>query len=69
MFYRPKSFLEQHNTLHDSNLVSVKKKSTKHALLDIYQIETNMGAELYSCGIFIGLRKAFDTVDHQNITK
>ena len=30
----------------------MKKKSTEHALLDIYQIETNMGAELYSCGIF-----------------
>ena len=47
-------------------VVFVKKKSTEHALLDIFnQVDTNMGAELYSCGIFIDLRKAFDTVDHQ----
>ena len=64
--YRLKSFLEQHNILHDSQYGFREKRSTEHALLDIInQIETNMGAELYSCGIFIDLRKAFDTVDHQ----
>ena len=66
MYYRLKSFLEQHNILHDSQYAFREKRSTEHALLDIInQIETNMGAELYSCGIFIDLRKAFDTVDHQ----
>ena len=66
MYYRLKSFLEQHNILHDSQYGFREKRSTEHALLDIInQIETNMGAELYSCGIFIDLRKAFDTVDHQ----
>ena len=43
------------------NIVFAKKRSTEHALLDIInQIETNMGGELYSCGIFMDLRKAFD---------
>ena len=70
MYYRLKSFLEQHtcNILHNSQYGFREKRSTEHALLDIHvinQIETNVGAELYSCGIFIDLRKAFDTVDHQ----
>ena len=66
MYYRLKSFLEQYNILHDSQYGFREKRSTEHALLDIInQIETNMGAGLYSCGIFIDLRKAFDTVDHQ----
>ena len=66
MYYRLKSFLEQHNILHDSQYGFREKRSTEHALLDIInQIETNMGAELYSRGIFIDLQKAFDTVDHQ----
>ena len=61
MYYRLNSFLEQHNILHDSQYGFREKRSTKHALLDIInQIETNMGAELYSRGIFIDLRKAFD---------
>ena len=43
-----------------------EKRSAEHALLDIInQTETNMGAELYSCGIFIDLRKPFDPVEHQ----
>ena len=29
----------------------------------INQIETNMDGKLYSCGIFIDLRKAIDMVD------
>ena len=66
IYYRLKSFLEQHNTLYDSQRGFREKRSTEHALLDIInQIETNMGAELYSCGIFIDLRKTFDMVDHQ----
>ena len=66
MYYRLKSFLEQHNILHDSQYGFREKRSTERALLDIInQIETNMDGKLYSCGIFIDLRKAFDTVDHR----
>ena len=66
MYYHLKSFLEQHNILHNSQYGFRKKRSTEHALLDIInQIETNMGTELYSCWIFIDLQKAFDMVDHQ----
>ena len=66
IYYRLKSFLEQHDILPDSQYGFREKRSTEHALLDIInQIETDMGAELYSCGIFTDLRKAFDTHDHQ----
>lgn len=41
------------------------KCSTQHAILDILsKIQTNIDAKLFSCGIFIDLKKAFDTVDH-----
>ena len=55
-YHRLKSFLEQHDFR--------EKRPTEHALLDNNQIKTNMGAEFYSCEIFIDLRKVFDTVDH-----
>ena len=43
-----------------------KAHSTQHAILDIVNaIQTNMNNRLFSCGIFIDLEKAFDTVDHE----
>ena len=42
-----------------------KGHSTQHAFLDmIVAIQANMNQGLYSCGVFIGLKKPFDTVDH-----
>ena len=42
-----------------------KNCSTQHALIDILnKIQLNFDKKLYSCGIFIDLKKAFDTVDH-----
>ena len=41
--------------------------STEHAILDLHvvnQIQINMDQGKYTCGIFIDLRKAFDTVNH-----
>ena len=39
--------------------------STQHAILDIVNtIQSNMDKRLFTCGIFIDLKKAFDTVDH-----
>ena len=39
--------------------------STQHAILDILsKIQSEIDAKLFPCGIFIDLKKAFDTVDH-----
>jgi len=40
-------------------------RSTQHAILDIVNaIQSNMNQGLFSCGVFIDLKEAFDTVDH-----
>ena len=39
--------------------------STQHAILDILnKIQSKIDAKLFSCGIFIELKKAFDTLHH-----
>ena len=43
-----------------------KKHSTEHALIELIdQIRFSMDNKQMTCGIFIDLSKAFDTVDHQ----
>ena len=65
MYYRLQSFLEKKNIFNDSQNGFREKRSIEHAILDIInQIENNMGNRMYSCGIFIDLKKPFDTVDH-----
>ena len=42
-----------------------ERRSTGHAIIDIVnQIKTNFDKGIYTCGIFIDLKKAFDTVNH-----
>ena len=42
-----------------------ERRSTEHALIDIVnQIQTKFDKGIYTCGIFIDLKKAFYTVDH-----
>ena len=65
MFNRIKKFIANHNILSTSQYGFREHHSTEHALLDIInKIQTNMDDKLFSCGIFIDLQKAFDTVDH-----
>ena len=60
------SFIEQNDILSPSQYGFRKEHSTQHAILDIVSIiQENMDKRLFLCGVFIDLKKAFDTVDHK----
>ena len=62
---RMESFIEQKDLLSSSQYGFRKAHSTQHAILDIVNaIQTNMDKQLFSSGVFIDFKKAFDTVDH-----
>ena len=68
MYNRLKSYVELHglpyNGLYDFR-ENVSTQTTQHAILDIvYSIQSNMDNKLFTCGIFLDLKKAFDTVNH-----
>ena len=71
IFKRMESSSEQNNLLSSSGDLSYGFRSAlsaQHAILDIVSaIQTNMDKRLFSCGVFIDLKKAFDTVhvDHK----
>ena len=59
------SFIEKHNLLYSSQYGFRAGHSTNHTILDLLcTIQTNMDKKLFTCAIFIDLKKAFDTVDH-----
>ena len=63
-------FIKKYNLPSPSQYSFCKAHSTQHAILEIVNtIQTNMGKRLFSssCGIFIDLKKSFDTVDHKII--
>lgn len=65
MYTRMTSFIEGNELIYEAQYGFRKSHSTKHAILDIINaIQTNMDKRLFSCGVFIDLKKAFDTVDH-----
>ena len=58
--------------MNKNNLLSLsqygfrKALKAQHAILDIVStILTNMDKRVLSCGVFIDLKKAFDSVDHK----
>ena len=64
MYNRLKSFLDKHNLLYHCQYGFREKCSTQHALVDIFnRNQFNFDKKLFSCGIFIDLMKAFDTVN------
>ena len=66
VFSRMESFIEQNDILSPSQYGFRKAHSAQHAILDIVStIQDNMGKRLFSCDVFIDLKKAFDTVDHK----
>ena len=60
------NFLERHNILYQNQFGFRKNNSTVYALTQISEmIKTSIDTGKYGCGIFIDLRKAFDTVNHK----
>ena len=65
MFNRLKSFFSKHCLFYESQYGFRKQRSTEHAILDIVnKIQLNTDKGMFSCGVFIDIQKAFDTVNH-----
>ena len=59
------NYIEKHNSVYFFQYGFRKGHSTQNTILDIVnEIQANINQGLYSCGVFIDLKKAFDTVDH-----
>ena len=68
MFTRKMNHIEKYNWINFSQYGFRKGYSTQHAILDIVNaIQANINQGLYSCGVFIDVQKAFDSVDHNNL--
>ena len=65
MFKRISNFINKYNILHREKFGFRSKHSTMHAILGITdRIQRAVEDGCYSCGIFLDLSKAFDTVNH-----
>ena len=65
MHKRLYQFLEDHEILFKNQFGFRKKNSTSHALIEITEkIKESIDTGKFGCGIFIDLKKAFDTVNH-----
>ena len=66
MHKRLYNFLEVHNILFKNQFGFRKNNSTSFALIQITEkIKETIDNKKFGCGIFIDLRKAFDTVNHK----
>ena len=60
------AFLEKHNILFQNQFGFRKNNSTVYALAQITEmIKVSIDSGKFGCGIFIDLRKAFNTVNHE----
>ena len=66
LYCRLIKFINKNDILYDLQYGFRNKHSTQHAILDIVNtIHSNMDNREYSCGIFLDLKKTFDTVNHE----
>lgn len=60
--------MDKHDLLYQCQYDFREKCSSQHTLIDIVnRIKLNIVKKLFSCGIFIDLKKAFDTVKPLNL--
>ena len=60
------AFIEEHNILYKKQFGFRRRNSTAHSLIEISeQIKEIIDNGKFGCGIFIDLKKAFDTVNHE----
>ena len=65
MYNRIEEFLNDSEIIYKLQFGFRKKYSTNHALLSIVEkIRANLDNKTFSCGVFVDLEKAFDTVNH-----
>ena len=66
LYYKMKNFIDKNKLIHSSQYDFCKAHSLDHAILDIVEtLQNNMDKHYFSCGVFIDLKKAFDTVNHK----
>ena len=70
MHSRVYNFLEKSSLIFDLQFGFRNKHSTSHAILSILdEIRENLDNNTFSCGVFVDLEKAFDTVNHKILLK
>ena len=70
MHSRVYNFLESSGLIYDLQFGFRKKHSTSHALLSILdEIRQTLDNNTFSCGVFVDLERAFDTVNHKILLK
>ena len=70
MYQRLNNFLEETNCFYNLQFGFRLNLSTNNALLSIIEnIQTDLDNGDFAAGVFIDLKKAFDTVDHDNLLK
>ena len=70
MYSRVSYFLDNCNILYEKQFGFRKGHSTNHALISIVEeIRKNLDNGLFTCGVFVDLEKAFDTVNHSILVK
>ena len=66
MYKRLYTFLNNNNFIYNLQFGFRRQHSTSHALINVTEnIRKALDDGNIDCGVFVGLQKSFDTVDHQ----